>query len=150
SFAQVATATDERYFELMLVDVIFFVGGGQDFALVNIVDADVFEDLRFDKMADTAFRHDGDRDGFHNFHDHARIAHAGHAALRANVGGDALQGHDRTCSGVLGDFCVFRRHHVHDYAALEHLRQAALQQYLIIGLVGYGQRAFAIAVTVRP
>ena len=35
--------------------------------------------------------------------DHVGVAHPGHAALGADVGGHALQRHDRDGAGVLGD-----------------------------------------------
>ena len=45
---------------------------------------------------------------------------------RADVGRDALEGHDSDRAGVFGDLGLVGRHHVHDHAALEHLGQAAL------------------------
>ena len=44
-FAQVATAADEGHFEGVLFHVVDCVGGGQDFGLVDVVDAEGFEDL---------------------------------------------------------------------------------------------------------
>ena len=35
--AQIAAAADKRDFELVLVDVILFVSGGQDFAFVDVI-----------------------------------------------------------------------------------------------------------------
>lgn len=46
-FAQVPAATDEGHSEVVLGDVIEVVGWGKDFGLVDVVDADGFEDLDF-------------------------------------------------------------------------------------------------------
>lgn len=43
--AEVAGATYKRNLETVLVDVVLFVRGGQDFGLVNVVDADRLKDL---------------------------------------------------------------------------------------------------------
>ena len=48
------------------------------------------------------------------------------AALRADVGGHALERHDRDGSGILGDLGLLGGDDVHDDAALEHLGEAAL------------------------
>jgi len=48
------------------------------------------------------------------------------AALGPDVGGHPLQRHHRDRAGVLGDLGLVGRDHVHDHAALEHLRHAAL------------------------
>ena len=82
-----------------------------------------FQDLRFHKMSDAAFRHDRDRHRVHDLQDHVGVAHARHAALRADVRRDALQRHHRARAGLFGDLGLFGRHHVHDDAALEHLGQ---------------------------
>ena len=58
--------------------------------------------------------------------DHVRVGHARDAALRADVGGDPLEGHDGDGARVLGDLGLLGRDDVHDDAALEHLRHAAL------------------------
>ncbi len=58
--------------------------------------------------------------------DHRRIGHARDAAVAADVGGHALERHDRGGAGVLGDLGLLGRDDVHDHAALEHLGQAGL------------------------
>ena len=58
--------------------------------------------------------------------DHVGVAHPGHAALGADVGGDPLERHDGDGAGVLGDLGLLGVDHVHDHAALEHLGHAAL------------------------
>src|SRR5690606_5213773 len=55
------------------------------------------------------------------------IRHTGHAAVAADVGGNAFERHDRDRSRFLGDPGLLRVHHVHDDAALEHLRQTSLE-----------------------
>src|SRR5450759_5926899 len=48
------------------------------------------------------------------------------AAGGADVGRDALEGHDGHRARVLGDLRLFDRDDVHDHAALEHLGEAGL------------------------
>ena len=42
--------------------------------------------------------------------DHGGVAHAGHAAVRADVGGNALQSHDGHRARVLGDLRLLGVH----------------------------------------
>ena len=58
--------------------------------------------------------------------DEVGVAHPRDAALGPDVGGHALEGHDRDRAGVLGDPRLLGGDHVHDHAALEHLGHAAL------------------------
>ena len=121
--AQVRGAADEGDFEVPLVDVIFLVGRREDLALVDVVDAEGFQDLGLDEVADPALGHHGDRDGLHDGLDDGGVRHAGNTAFGPDVGGDAFQGHDGHGAGFLGDLGLVRRRHVHDDAALEHLGQ---------------------------
>ena len=79
-------------------------------------------------MPDAALRHDGDGHGFLDSLDHLRVAHAGHAARRADVGGNALERHDGAGSGLFGDVRLLGCGDVHDDAALEHLGELAIQR----------------------
>ena len=88
--------------ELVLVDVVVLVGHRQHFGLINVVDLGGFEDLGLDEVADARLRHDGDGHGLLDALDHLRVAHARDAAVRADVGGDALEGHDGDGAGGLG------------------------------------------------
>src|SRR5689334_13303387 len=124
--AEVAAAADKRHFKGVLVDVIGLVSGGQHFALVYIVHTEHFQDLRLDKVADAALRHHRDRHRLDDALDHVGVAHAGHAAMRPDVGGHALQRHHRHSTRLFGDPGLLRRDHVHDHAALEHLGEALL------------------------
>ena len=63
SFAEVAGAADEGCREGVLVDVVGLVGRGEDFGLVDEVDAELLEDLGFGEVADAGLGHDGDGDG---------------------------------------------------------------------------------------
>ena len=68
----------------------------------------------------------------HGIHDAANEidrAHARHAAGGADVGRNSLERHDGDRAGLLRDRGVFGRHHVHDDATLEHLREPALDRY---------------------
>ena len=126
-FAEVFCAADEGRVEGVLVDVVEFVGGGEDFGLVDEVDREGFENLGFDEVADAGLGHDGDADGLLDGFDHAGMRHAGHAALCADHGGNAFERHDGDCAGLLGDDGLVDVHDVHDDAALEHLCEAGLQ-----------------------
>ena len=61
--------------------------------------------------------------------DHLRIGHPGHSALGADVGRDALERHHRAGARLLGDPRLLGVDDVHDDAALEHLREPALDPH---------------------
>ena len=84
---------------------------------------------RLDEVPDAALGHHGDRDGLLDAGDHLGVAHAGHAAVGADVGGDPLEGHHGAGAGLLGDARLVRRGDVHDDAALQHLREPALDAH---------------------
>ena len=60
--------------------------------------------------------------------DHLRVAHPGHAAVAADVGGHPLERHHGAGTGVLGDLGLLGGDDVHDHAALQHLGEAALDR----------------------
>ena len=124
--AEVGGTADERNGEVPLVDVVGVVGRGQDLGLVDVVHAEGLQDLGLDEVADPGLGHDRDGDGVDDRIDHVRVAHPGHAALGADIGGNALQRHDGHGAGILGDAGLLDVDDVHDDAALEHLRHAAL------------------------
>jgi hypothetical protein len=123
---QVGGAAHERHGELPLVDVMGLVGRGEHLGLVDVVDPDGLQDLRLGEVPDPALGHDRDGHRGDDAVDHVGVTHPGHAALGADVGGHALKRHHRDRAGVLGDLGLVGRDHVHDHAALEHLRHAAL------------------------
>ena len=123
-FAKVARAADERRGEGVLVDVIHLVGGSEDFGLVDEIDANGLQDLRFCEVADAGLGHDGDGDGCHDLLDELGAGHAGDAAFRPDHGGDALQRHDGDCASFFGNFRLSNIHDIHDDSALEHLGEA--------------------------
>ena len=94
--------------------------------LVDVVDAERLEHLRLGEVADPALRHHRDRDRGLDALDHRRVAHAGDAAVAADVGGDPLERHHRDRAGVLGDLGLLGVDDVHDHAAAQHLREAPL------------------------
>ena len=124
--AQVDGAAHERDREVPLVDVVGLVGRGEHFALVDVVDLESLEDLGLDEVADAGFRHDRDGDRLLDLDDLLGIGHAGHAAVFADVGRHALEGHDGAGAGVLGDLGLLGVGDVHDDPALEHLGEARL------------------------
>ena len=103
------------------------VGRGENFALVDVVDAQRLEHARLDEVPDAAFRHHRDGHRGHDLEDLLGVAHAGDTTGSADVGGDALERHDRDRTRVLGDLGVLGGDHIHDHAALEHLREARLE-----------------------
>jgi hypothetical protein len=80
-------------------------------------------------VADAALGHHRDRHGLLDAGDHLGVAHPRDAAVGADVGGDALERHDRARARLLGDARLLRRGDVHDHAALEHLREPALDPH---------------------
>ena len=123
---EVGRTADEGNRKVPLVDVVAVVGGGQHLGLVDVVDTQGLQDLRLDEVTDAGLGHDGDRHGFDDAFDQVRVGHTCHAALGANVGGDALESHDGHGTRVLGDLGLLGGDDVHDDAALEHLGHAAL------------------------
>ena len=122
--AQIPGPADKGDLEPGFVNMVRVVGGGEDLALVDIVD---LNGLGLHKVADAALGHN--RDGYRllDAPDHLRVAHAGDAARGPDIGGDALQGHDGAGPRSLGDFGLLRCGHIHDHAALEHLGQLFVQ-----------------------
>ncbi|KAK2971020.1 hypothetical protein RJ640_025794 [Escallonia rubra] len=116
----------------------------KDLALVDVIDADGFQDLGLDEVADAGLGHDGDGDGLLDLLDELGVGHAGDAALRADVGRDALEGHDGASAGLLGDAGLLGVDDVHDDAAAEHLGQAHLDGEG--GLLGRGLGYRTVAV----
>jgi len=106
--------------------VVRLVGGCEHLGLVDVIHAKRLEDLRFGEVADAGLGHDRDRHRGLDALDHLRIAHAGDATITANVGRYPLEGHDGRRTRVFGDLGLVGRDHIHDHAALEHLREAPL------------------------
>jgi hypothetical protein len=78
-------------------------------------------------MTDPALGHDRDADRVLDLVDELRIAHPRHAAELADVGGHALERHDRYRPRLLGDARLVGGDDVHDHAAGEHSGQADLR-----------------------
>ena len=133
--AQIAGAADKRHVKLGLVDVIDVIGRGENLGLIDVVDLDGLKDLRLDDVADAALGHDGDGDGLLDALDHLGVAHARHTTCGTDIGRDALECHDGAGARLFGDACLLGRGDVHDDAALEHLRELAIE-FDAIGLAG--------------
>ncbi|MPM03389.1 hypothetical protein SDC9_49655 [bioreactor metagenome] len=69
-------------------------------------------------MTNAAFRHHGNRDGFHDSFNHFRIAHAGNSADRPDIRRNPFQCHHRTGAGRFRNLGLLRSGHIHNYAAL--------------------------------
>ena len=113
--------------KLGLVDVALLIGGGEDLALVDVIDLQGLEDLGLHEMADPGLGHDRDGDALFDLGDHLRVRHAGHPAVPADIRGHPLQGHDGHGARLFGDLRLFHIGHVHDHAALEHLGELDIQ-----------------------
>ena len=125
--AEVAGAAHERHGEVALVDVETVVGGRQDFAFVDVVHAEGFEDAGFDDVPDAGLRHDRNGHRVHDAEHDGRIGHAGHAPGLADVGGNAFERHDGARARFLRDLRLFGGGDVHDDAAFHHFRQTGLE-----------------------
>src|ERR1700722_10155513 len=110
----------------MLPDVVLFVGGCQHFALINEVHLERLKHFRFGKMPNAHFSHHGNGDGPHDLADDLDRSHSRHATFFTNVRWHPFQSHDRAGSCALCNLGLLGVGHVHDDAALEHLRQAHL------------------------
>ncbi len=120
--AQIGGSADEGDVERPLVDVVGLVGRRQHFRLVYVVDLQRLQNLRLGKVPDPRLGHHRDRHRLLDPADHLGIGHPGHAAVTPDVSRDALQRHHRGRARVFGELGLLGRHHVHDHAALEHLR----------------------------
>ena len=69
-------------------------------------------------MTDAGLGHNRNRYGLDDSLDHVWVAHASYAALRPDVGGNALKRHDGNGPGVFGNLCLVGSNHIHDDAAL--------------------------------
>ena len=124
--AEVRRAADERHLEVPLVDVVALVGGREHLGLVDVVDLERLEHARLHEVADAGLGHHRDAHRRLDARDHLGVRHPRDAAVAADVRRDALERHHRGGAGVLGDLRLLGRDHVHDHAALEHLREAGL------------------------
>ena len=115
---KILCAAHKRHIEFALVDVEHIVSRGENFALVNVIDLNGFEDLCLHKMTDPAFCHNRNGYSLLNALDHLRIAHAGNAACRADICRDALQRHNCARACLFRDPCLLRGSNIHDNAAL--------------------------------
>src|ERR1700685_1644612 len=79
-FSEIGCATYDRSRDSAIVDVVGFVGWSEHLGLVDVVDAQFLQDLRFGKMSDAAFGHHWDGDCGHDFTNLFGRGHAGYAA----------------------------------------------------------------------
>ena len=127
SFSEIAGAADEGNTEGLFIDVMDLVGRGENFGLVDVIDAQLLQDLRLCKVADAALGHDGNVDHRHDFANLFRRGHTRHSAFGANLRRNPLQGHYGDGPGALGNFGLLGVGDVHDHAALEHFGKAGFQ-----------------------
>src|SRR5208283_269401 len=130
---EIARATDEGDAIIVLPDVIFLVGGSEDFALVDEIHFEGLENFGFGEVADAHLGHHGDGDGVHDFADDLDRGHAGDAAFLADVGRNTFEGHDGAGAGLFGDAGLLGVGDVHDDAAFEHFGEANLDAPFVGG-----------------
>ena len=124
--AEVCGAAHEGNGERPLVDMMCLVGRREHLGLVDVVDPERLQDLRFGEVADAALRHHGNGDGLLDPFDHRGVAHARDSAVAPDVGGHALERHHGDRARVLGDLRLIGVDDIHDDAAAQHLREPAL------------------------
>ena len=112
--------------------MVLFVGRRQHFALVDVIDAERFQNARFGEVSDARLRHHRNRNGRHDFADLADRRHARHAAFFADVGRHAFERHHGDRARAFRDHGLFRVDDVHDDAAFQHLGEADLQPELFV------------------
>ena len=109
-----------------LVDVVRLVGRREHLGLVDVVDAEALQHLRFGEVPDAALGHDGDRDRGLDALDHRGVAHARHPTVAPDVGRHPLERHDGGRARVFCDLRLLGVDDVHDDAAAKHLGEAPL------------------------
>mmetsp|Transcript_21547 Transcript_21547/g.36938 ORF Transcript_21547/g.36938 Transcript_21547/m.36938 type:complete len:331 (-) Transcript_21547:81-1073(-) len=123
---QVPATTYKRHIELVLVNVVFFVGHGKHLTLINVICLNCLQDLSFHEVANAGFGHDGDAHCLFNSFDHLGVRHARTSAIVTDISRDPFKGHDGASSSLLGDSGLLGGDHVHNHTTLEHLGKACL------------------------
>ena len=108
----------KRNFEFSFINMINIISRRKNFTFINIVDLNGFQYLCFHKMSDTAFGHNRNGNCVLDPFDHFRVTHSGNTACCTDIGRNTLQGHNRTGTGSLGNFCLLRCCDIHDHTAL--------------------------------
>ena len=104
------------------------VGGGEDLALVDHVDAQVLQHLCLGEVSYAALGHHRYGDDLDDLRDLVGVGHAGHAALGADIGRDPFQGHDGHGARLFGDASLIGVRYIHDHPALLHLGESELEK----------------------
>ena len=115
SFAQIARSADKGDGEGML-DVMGFVGGGKHFGFVNVIDAQLLENLSLSKMPNAALRHHRDGNRRHNLANLLRRSHARNPALSADLRRNALECHNSYRASLFGYRSLLGVGYVHNYS----------------------------------
>ncbi len=121
--AEVLRSAYERNLKITFINMINVVRRGENFALVDIIYLNRFENLRLSEMPDSALCHYGNRNGVLYALYHLRVAHSRHSARRAYVCGDSFKCHDRARTRRFGNLRLLGSRNVHYDSALEHLRE---------------------------
>ena len=126
SLAEVPASTNEWNLKVMLVDVVRVISGSEHLTLVNVVHVTCLENLGFDKVADATLGHHRDCDSVDNLLDHGWVRHTSNTTLNTDIGRNAFERHDSTCTSFLGDTSLLRVDDVHNNATLQHLSKTRL------------------------
>src|SRR5260370_22017576 len=102
-FSEIPSAADERHLESMFVNVMRFIGRSKYLGFVDVIHAQLLQDLCFSEVTYAAFRHNRNRNSLHDLADLLGGGHAGHATPGAALGGHALQSPDRHRAALLAD-----------------------------------------------
>ena len=117
-FPKIFGTANKGYVKLGFVNVVFIICRGENLRLINVINLNRLKDLRFGKVADTAFRHNGNRHSFLYPFNHFGIAHTGYAACRTDIRRDSFQSHNSTGTRRFCNLGLFRGGNVHNNAAL--------------------------------
>ena len=118
SFSQILCTADKRHLKSGFINMINVICRSQHLAFVDIVDFNGFQNLRFHKVANPAFCHNGNSHGLLNTADHFRITHTGNTTGSTDICRDTFQGHDGAGACILSDPGLLRSGNVHNDAAL--------------------------------
>mmetsp|Transcript_10566 Transcript_10566/g.18512 ORF Transcript_10566/g.18512 Transcript_10566/m.18512 type:complete len:202 (-) Transcript_10566:44-649(-) len=145
---KIATTTDKRNLELVFVDVMGFICRSENFAFIDIIDAERFQYLGFNKVTNSCFRHHWNRNSSFDSLNNSRIAHPGNAPMFSNVSWDSLQSHHCNSTSFFSNLCFVGIYYIHNYASFEHLSEPNFQCKCPL-LRGFGRKFLDDAIAVH-
>src|SRR3954471_5410632 len=85
SFTQVATATHKWHCIVFFIQVELLIGRGQNFALIDIINAHSLKYTSLNNMPNSRLRHYRDGDGFKYLFDYSWVSHSCDAACCSDI-----------------------------------------------------------------